>query len=138
MRCQNEVAIKPSNVTVDSMTITNTIRDWLIFSLSSNPTPGGRNIHLRRDAARWPRSQSNASPRSVTTAPPYAAHVSETACSTQISVGANFERMLNAKANGSACVSHVSRPKKRIPVQVRTENPRSEEHTSELQSRFDL
>src|SRR5215469_2453364 len=121
MRCQNGVAIRPSNVTVDSMTITNTIRDWLMFSVSSNPTPGGRNIHLRRDfAARQQRSQSNASPRFVTTVSPYAA---QTACSTQISVGPNFERMLNARANGSAWVSHVLRPKKNIPVQVRTENP---------------
>ena len=33
MRCQNGVAITPSNVTVDSMTMTNMAREWLTSSV---------------------------------------------------------------------------------------------------------
>src|SRR5689334_5514250 len=39
-----------------------------------------------------------------------------------MSVGPNFDRTPNASANGSACASHVVRPKTNIPVQVRIEN----------------
>src|ERR1700731_3697866 len=55
--------------------------------------------------------------------PPFPPRGSTAHVSTRNSVGANLARMLNARANGSACVSHVLRPKKNIPVQVRTENP---------------
>src|SRR6476646_3524936 len=89
MRCQSGVAIKPSNVTVDSMTMTNTESDGLMSSLSTKPAPGGRNASVL----------------------------------TRMSVSPNFDRTPNAKAKGSACVSHVLRPKMNMPVHVRMENP---------------
>src|SRR3954465_9820954 len=51
MRCQEGVAIKPSNVTVESITITKTTSDAVMLSLCSKPAPGGRNLQVRRDGA---------------------------------------------------------------------------------------
>src|SRR2546422_4700046 len=124
MRCHNGVAIKPSNVTMESMTRTNTTSDGVTFFVSNNPVPGGRKIHLRQDSgASWSQLQSTRCSRSLIVTPPFAADTSLGCRSTRISVGANLARTLNASANGSPCRSQVLRPNKYIPIQVRTENP---------------